>query len=110
MTIGKLSPSRRRLVEVMRQVRFGRIEGFAVSSGEPQFDPPPRIIRDLKFGSNESTPQDSAVADFHLKAEVIELFDELSKLGNGVIDVLEIRHGLPFRMSVATVPARREVS
>ena len=36
--------------------------------------------------------------DFALKSQVIELFAFFDKFKDGTIDVLEIKHGLPFRM------------
>jgi hypothetical protein len=43
--------------------------------------------------------------DFALKQQVVELFAFFDELQNGIIDVLEIKHGLPFRMIVTEVPA-----
>ena len=47
----------------------------------------------------------SGVPDFLLKQQVVELFAFFDELQNGVIDVLEIKHGLPFRMVVREVAA-----
>ena len=35
-----------------------------------------------------------------LKRQLVELFDLLDDYGDGVIEVLEIKHGMPFRMTV----------
>ena len=37
--------------------------------------------------------------------QVVELFAYFDRAQNSVIDVLEIKHGLPFRMIVTEVPA-----
>lgn len=40
-TKASLTPARRRLLELMQEINFGRIEGLAVRGGEPVLDPPP---------------------------------------------------------------------
>ena len=39
-----LTPARRRLVEAMQEINYGRIDRFEVRAGEPVFDPPPRVV------------------------------------------------------------------
>ena len=56
------------------------------------------VVWDHKFGSDEASPSTASATDFQLKRQVRELFDYLRRLGDGTIDVLEVRHGLPFRM------------
>jgi len=100
-----LSPPRRRLVELLQQVNFGRIEGLNVLDGEPLFDPPPRVVREIKFGGDNGPRPEAAAADFALKSQVVELLQSLDWIGDGTIDVLEVKHGLPFRMSIAEAAA-----
>jgi hypothetical protein len=102
-----MSPARRRLTDLMSEIGFGQIEGLVVQRGEPQFQPMPRVIREIKFGERETT-QAGMSADAAPKRHVIELFAALAKVGDGIIERLEIRHGLPFRMVVAAPPAERE--
>jgi hypothetical protein len=100
-----LSPARRHLIELLQELNFGRIEGLRVCHGEPVFEPPPRVIREHKFGG-ESGPHPRLQADdFLLKEQVVDLCRQLDAIGDGVIAVLEVKHGLPFRMLVAE-PAR----
>ncbi len=37
-------------------------------------------------------------ADFALKREHIELFENLKRLGHGVVECIEVKAGLPFRV------------
>lgn len=98
-THSALTPCRRRFVGLMQRLNYGRIENLQVRNGEPVFDPPPRVIREVKFGRENGPRPEAAKADFALKAEVIDLFAHLEEVGNGVITRLEIQHGLPFRMA-----------
>jgi len=84
----------------MQKLKFGRIERLAIRNGEPLFDPPPRIVREVKFGGENVPPLEKASATFALKSQVIDLFRQLDGISFGQIEVLEIKHGLPFRMLV----------
>lgn len=95
-----LSKQRRDLLEIMQRVNFGRIEGLTVRSGEPAFDPSPRIIREIKLGGEHTPRTELEQTDFELKAQVVELFHYLTELGNGTIACLEVKHGLPFRLVI----------
>jgi len=95
-----LSAPRRRLLELMQEINFGRIEGLAVRGGEPVLDPPPRVVREIKFGGENGPRRELGSDDFALKAQAVEFFAHLSRLGDGTVESLEIKHGLPFRMSV----------
>lgn len=101
----KLSAARSDLLELMQHINFGRIEGLAIRQGEPVLDPHPVVIREHKFGGENGPRPELATDKFLLKQRVVELFAYLDEFQNGVIDVLEIKHGLPFRMIVTEVPA-----
>jgi hypothetical protein len=95
-----LSPQQKRLLELMQGINFGRIQGLEVRDGEPIFEPFPQVIRDIKLSGENGPRPELGTDDFTLKTEVVELFTQLDELGNGIVDVLEIKHGLPFRMSI----------
>lgn len=96
-----LPEPRRRLLELMQTINFGRIEGLAILDGDPVLDPPPRVIREVKFGGENGPRPEIDAGNFLLKTQVVELFQHFDQLGDGTIEVLEIKHGLPFRMLVA---------
>lgn len=104
-TKSSLTASRRRLLELMQVLNHGHIEGLLVRDGEPVFDPIPRIIRDVKFCSENGPRPESNLDNFDLKAQVRDLFSHLDTLGNGTIRRLEVQRGLPFRMQVEEVTA-----
>ncbi|NQT19506.1 MAG: hypothetical protein HQ592_07365 [Planctomycetes bacterium] len=99
-TKADLSPAGGRLVELMQGINFGRIEGLVIRDGNPVFDPPPRIVREVKFCGENGPRPEAAREDFALKAEVRELFAHLDAMGDGIIRCIEVKHGLPFRMIV----------
>ena len=95
-----LSPQRKRLVELMQGLNFGSVEGLHVRAGEPTFNPPLRVIREVKFGGDNGPRLEMARRDFALKAEVLDLFAQMDAMGDGIIRSLEVKHGLPFKMAV----------
>ena len=85
-----LTPARRRLVEVMQGIRYGRLEGLEVRDFEPVFEPPARAMRQIVFGKDNGPHTARNKDGFALKqsvAELFELFDrEQSALDSGACD------------------------
>ena len=99
-TKSALSAQQRRLLETMQRLNFGRIENLPVRAGEPAFDPAPRIIQEIKIGGENGPRAELARDDFALKNQFSELFDHLGRLGDGSVAMIEVKHGLPFRLVV----------
>jgi len=100
-----ISPSQQKLLTEMQRINYGRILGLTVRNGQPVMDPPPRIVREIKFGGDNGPRPESLKGDFALKAQVRDLFAQLEALGDSVITSIEIQRGLPFRMTVEEVRA-----
>ncbi len=99
-TKAALSASRKRLLETMQRLNFGRIEGLEIRKGEPVFEPAPRIIQDIKIGGENGPRPELTIEDFALKGGVIELFDHLSRIGDGTLESIEVKYGMPFKLVV----------
>ena len=100
-----LSPNRRHLVELMQDINFGRLEDVHVRDAEPVFNPSPRILRDIKFGGDNGPRSELHTDDFQLKSQIVEMFAHFDRVRDCKIETLEIKHGLPFRMSVRETAA-----
>ena len=98
-----LSPTRQRLLGLMQELNFGWIEGLQVRQGEPSFDPPPRIVREIKLGCDSQPTRECEERDFALKTQVMDLFDLLTRLDNGEVEFLQVKHGLPFLVHIEGV-------
>jgi len=105
VALASLSPAGERLVRLMQELNFGQVRNLVVRDGEPVFDPPPRVVREVKFGSENGPRPEAAKGDFALKAQVRELLAQLEALGDGVVECIEVKHGLPFKMTVEEVTA-----
>ena len=91
-----LSPPRQRLLELLQELNFGRIEGLRVRAGEPVLDPRPRVTREYKFGADNGPHREAGRFDCQLRNQVLDLMVLLDEVGDGTIAVLSIKHGLPF--------------
>ena len=96
-----LSPARRRLVELMQEVNFGRIEGLDVRDGEPVLEHTPNVLRDIVFGKVNTPNPARGRDDFALKEQLIELFDLFDRERSVTVESLVVQNGLPVRMTVA---------
>jgi hypothetical protein len=95
-TKSALSSARRRLVELCQEINFGRVEGLQVRNGEPVLSPRPRVVVEHKFCSPNGPHPESKRADCALKSQHLDLMQLLDEIGDGTIEVLTLKHGLPF--------------
>jgi hypothetical protein len=95
-TTPPLSPGRRRLVDLIRSVHFGRVENLPVRAGEPVFDGSPRVVHTLKV-SGASHERRAAEREERLAtAAISELLDQIGRASDGLIRRIEIAHGVPL--------------
>lgn len=100
-----LSQLQMALVELMQRLNFGRIERLTIVDGEPVIGPTTVVVREHKFGGENGPRSELNVANFALKRAVVELLDLIAEIQNDEIDQLEVRYGLPFRVTFKEVPA-----
>jgi hypothetical protein len=98
-TKASLTSARKRLLETVQRLSFGRIERLLIRDGNPCYEREPRIIEEIKLTSDPSDRADCGDGDFTIKREFENLFGHLDRLQDGIVD-LEIRHSLPFRLIV----------
>jgi hypothetical protein len=91
-----LSPARSRLREIIQSLGFGSIE-LRIEAGEPCFDVPPRVLRDIKIGSAAGGSRETERPDFALQSKMVELFEYIDQLGTAAITI-EVKHSQPFRI------------
>jgi len=105
LSTSKLLPSEQRLVEAMRQLRFGRFERLSIENFEPIFTPSTLTVRSVRFGCDSAAVDPGCASESPLKQEVVELLEYIRSVPVGEILALECRHGLPFAMELRADPA-----
>lgn len=104
MRMEELSPARQRLVRLFQTINFGRLEELEIRGGDPVFSPAPRVFLELKLDVNDGPRPEARLERFELREQVRRFFRQIEDLGDGSVEVVEVRHGLPFRMVVEAVP------
>jgi hypothetical protein len=104
-----LSKPQQRLVELLQQINFGRVESLRLAGGEPSFDPAPRVVQTLKMGGQNGPRDEAGLPDFWLKQPLVDLLATIHEIHDGEILAIEVRNGLPFTVEVerVQVPSRR---
>ena len=100
-SIRDLRPSERQFVDAMRRLGHGRFEYVRIQRGEVVLDPPPTVVRSVKFGKPTPNRPEHPSSAFDLKQEVTQLFEVIRSVDDGEIRVLEVRGGLPLCMEIA---------
>jgi hypothetical protein len=91
-----LSPARRALLELFQRFNFGTLYALPVRGGEPVLDPPPRLVRQVKHAAENGPRPELHAPAFRLKQQWVELFALLDAIGDGVVESIEFKNGIPF--------------
>jgi hypothetical protein len=98
--LSQLSPARQQLVRFCHALNYGVIRSIEVKSGDPVLNPPPSVLYDWRLDTEERPRPEAASRDFELRQEVTRMLDKLDQIGNGWIEKIEVRAGLPRRMTI----------
>ena len=61
------------------------------------FHPAPNVIVEVKLDAANESRVEADFADYELRAEVVRLMEQLDALGDGSIDRIDVRFGVPRR-------------
>jgi hypothetical protein len=82
-------------------VNFGQINDLSIRDGEPVWKcPAPAVLVDVRLDVEPQPRDEISTADFALGAEVTRLLALLDKIENGKITKIEVRAGLPRRVTL----------
>ena len=96
----QLSQSRQMLVRLCQSVNFGQIHDLSIRDCEPILQcPDPAVFVDVRLDVEAQPRKEMATADFALGAEITRLMALLDKIENGMITKIEVRGGLPRRVT-----------
>jgi len=96
----QLSPARQQLVRYCQALNYGTIRSIEVKSGDPVLNTPPTVVYDWRLDAEERPRPDTESRDFELRPEVSRMIAKLDQIGNGWIEQIEVRAGLPRRMTI----------
>jgi len=88
------------LVRLCQSVNFGQINDLSVRDCEPILEcPAPSVFVDVRLDVPAQPRDEISTADFALGAEVRRLMALLDKIEKGKITKIEVRGGLPRRVT-----------
>lgn len=90
----------RELIRLIRQTQFGCISNIKLSAGQPIFDGNTSVSIEFKLSGLEPTKEVLSEQDYLNKPQVRTLFERFRTLGNGIIECLDVRDGLPFKVTI----------
>jgi len=100
MKKSSVSQPRKRLLERMQRVGHGRINNLLLRGHEPQWSPPPEVIRRVAIEKRRVTHSKGQQADFQLKDHVATLFEDFDHSPDGASYSIAIEDGLPAHFDV----------
>lgn len=99
MTKRSLDQIQVKLVETIEDLGFARIEQIPIRDGKPCLELATEIVQEIKLGLEKEPRTERLNLDLTLKIEFERLFNQLSDLREGIVDI-EVRHGVPFKLVV----------
>lgn len=90
-----LSPARRRLLDLCRRVRDGRLAYLHVRGGQPLFDPPPVAVARVPLADHRDGGHSAGPSDPAPTAADRALLALLDRVGDGVVHEIVVRAGRP---------------
>jgi hypothetical protein len=99
--LSRLSAPRQSLVRLFQSINYGCVQNLEVCDGEPLLSGlGPNVLVDIRLDSEEPARDELALADFGLCAEVRRLMSLLDQVRNGRISKIEVRAGIPRRITI----------
>jgi hypothetical protein len=109
--LSQVSPARQRLIRLCQSTNYGHIQELEIRDGEPMFPAPACIVSlDIKLDSEEWVRPAVTLPDFALSSEVVRLIALLDKMQDGKISKIEVRAGIPRRVTWERRVENAEVS
>jgi hypothetical protein len=95
-----LEPEWQRLIKLMQQLNYGRLEHLTVVNGIPKINMQLKIVTEYRFPGENGPCEEITLQDFALKREQVQFIDEVRAIKIGTIKIVYIKSGLPHRMEV----------
>ena len=100
ITRSSVSQARQRLIALMQEIGFGRIENLDVVNDEPVLDPAPCVARTIVLDRETGLAPARPTGNFELKDPVVRLFRLFDEYRSLRVVRLEVKGGLPCHMEI----------
>ncbi len=98
-----LTPAEQYLTRLMQSLGCGKLRNVPVHNGQPAFEAPMTVVRLVKLrpGEADQPSFQPPTTDFPLRREVLRLLHEIRAVKEGIVERLEVVHGLPTMAELA---------
>ena len=99
MTYSSLAPEDRNILSLMKTIDYGRLEHLVIQEGHIARTKESRIVQSIRFDAKNATRKSDD--DFLLTEKQTKFLDDVRRLGNAIINTIQIQAGLPVSMEIA---------
>ncbi len=99
MTYSSLAPEDRNILSLMKTIDYGRLEHLVIQDGHIARTKESRIVQSIRFDAKNATRKSDD--DFLLTEKQTKFLDDVRRLGNAIINTIQIQAGLPVSMEIA---------
>jgi hypothetical protein len=101
----ELSAPRQALLRLFQSTNYGYLQDLIIRDREPILKGPhPVVFADVRLDVEERSRDELSLPDFVLCAEFTRLLSILNEIANGEISKIEIRGGVPRRITIRKSP------
>jgi len=87
-------------IRLVRKTRFGTIRNFRLCQGEPCVDANTEVSVEYRLSGSEQKPDQVTDDDYLNKPQVKTMLRQFIAVGDGLVEMLDVRDSLPFKMVV----------
>ena len=99
MTYSSLAPEDRNILSLMKTIDYGRLEHLVIQDGHIARTKESRIVQSIRFDAKNTMRETDK--NFLLSEKHMKFLDDVRKIGNAVINTIQIQAGLPVSMEIA---------
>ena len=99
MTYSNLTQEDRNILSLMKTIDYGRLEHLVIQDGHIAKTKDSRMVRSIRFDAKNTTRETDK--NFLLSEKHMKFLDDVRKIGNAVINTIQIQAGLPVSMEIA---------
>ena len=105
LRFSQISAHRQSLIRLFQSTNYGCLQDLIILDREPILNSPrPIVFADIRLDAEEHSRDELSLPDFVLCAEFHRLLSMLDEIANGEISRIEIRAGVPRRLTIRKSP------
>ena len=96
----QITNAQRDFARLVRETRFGSIERIRLNGGQPIIDTNLEVRVEFRLSGVEPPREVITDNDYLERPQVRAMFERFEQVQDGIVECLDVRDGLPFKMTV----------